>query len=341
MDQEEKPLDLASSDPQVLLAHASLDALLEAAERVEIWSRREASALDYVYRNLVIRALRLPRPQEDLENLAEHLRRVVPHSARDAVERLGQFLTRWHLLADLVETRLEQLASSDVAAVLRRDHSQRILEVLRGESLPQSKLADRLGLKPANLSRILGLLEANDLIYRMREGRENIVGLGPVPDPAPVIPDRFNPDDFARETPLDGENAELKSILNDDLVKRIERALHAIGETRPEDSWRQRADLARLHGRRAPESTCRRIANELRHHAQVEIDRTEDWFALAADPAFWQPECFEIRRRDGQTVVVVQTIRLMQCVAADRDREDGLGQVTQHLPKPAGVRVRT
>ncbi|HJP00832.1 MAG TPA: MarR family transcriptional regulator, partial [Planctomycetota bacterium] len=51
--------------------------------------------------------------------------------------------------------------------------------VARERDLTQAKIGERLELKSANLSRILGVLEANEVIGRRKDGRSKRVALGP------------------------------------------------------------------------------------------------------------------------------------------------------------------
>jgi DNA-binding transcriptional ArsR family regulator len=139
-------------------------------------------AVDYAVRHTVLRLFIRSAEEEELEKAHDALRRLVPVT-REA--ELASWLPRWRGFADLIESRLAVLANQDPTAVRSLAHSSAILALVGNEpGLKQSEIGKRLGLKPANLSRILNVLEAHELIERQSVGRERRVSLGRVGRPA-------------------------------------------------------------------------------------------------------------------------------------------------------------
>ncbi len=143
-------------------------------------------AVDYAVRHTVlrlfIRSAGGAAGEEELEKVHDGLRRLVP-VARES--ELAPWLPRWRAFADLIESRLAVLDNQDPAAVRSLAHSSAILDLVgRKPGLKQSDIGERLHLKPANLSRILNVLEAHELIERQSVGRERRVNLGRLGRPA-------------------------------------------------------------------------------------------------------------------------------------------------------------
>ncbi len=145
-------------------------------------------AVDYALRHTVIRLLVRAAPEPELAAAYGALRRLVP------VERepeLGEWLPRWRGFADLLDARRAVLAAQDPAAARRLAHAGSILDlVARQPGLTQAAIAQRLRLRPANLSRILGVLEAHELIERRSAGREKQIHPGRL---LPTLPPATEP----------------------------------------------------------------------------------------------------------------------------------------------------
>lgn len=194
--------DLLRTPLTVLADEPSLDELLGAIRGVAAWTRDHAEALDDVLQQRILRLLTRQHTREELEALHDLLRRVVDPSHRAAIDALGDhFPDRWDSYARLVDGRIGALDARS-PDILRRKHVTEVLEALvdAGGTMPQGALADVRGLKKANLTRVLHLMEAHDLIVRRRIGKENEVSLGaaaPRPAapaaPANVIPARCGP----------------------------------------------------------------------------------------------------------------------------------------------------
>jgi Winged helix-turn-helix DNA-binding len=127
-------------------------------------------AVDYAACHMVVRLLVRAAGDEELVAAYDDLRRLAPVSRET---ELASWIPRWRGFADLLDTRLAMLSTRDPEVVLRRAHAPAILELVQREpGLTQAEVGQRLGLKPANLSRILGMLEAHELIERRNLGRE-------------------------------------------------------------------------------------------------------------------------------------------------------------------------
>lgn len=133
-------------------------------------------ALDYALRHTVVRLLVRAAERDELAAAYDALRRLVP------VEReaeLAEWMPRWRAYADLLDARLASLAARERSQALGLLHAREIVDlVAREPGLAQAEVGERLGLKPANLSRILGVLEAHEFIERRTAGREKRVHLG-------------------------------------------------------------------------------------------------------------------------------------------------------------------
>lgn len=143
-------------------------------------------ALDYGLRHIVVRLLVRSAERDELTDAYDALRRLVP------IEReseLAEWVPRWRAFADLLDARLASLAARQPERALGLLHAQEIVDfVARSPGCTQSELCDLLPidppLKPANLSRILGVLEAHEFIERRAVGREKRVHLGRLGDTA-------------------------------------------------------------------------------------------------------------------------------------------------------------
>jgi DNA-binding transcriptional ArsR family regulator len=131
--------------------------------------------VDYALRHTVVRLLVRNAGEEELEEVYGDLRALVP---LDREEELQPWSLRWRGFADLVDARLATLAGRNPDHARRLAHAPQILRILEGSpGLTQVELGDAMGLKPANLSRILSILEGHDLIHRRKVGREKRVFL--------------------------------------------------------------------------------------------------------------------------------------------------------------------
>jgi hypothetical protein len=184
-------LDLIHCVPERLAEEADLDLLLETAKSIEKWTERHAEVLDYIYRQRLIRLLTGRAPADDLLALSNHLERMTHPRRLDAMRGLEKpYGERWIAYKDTLESRMASLRSDAPFEVLEMAHVREILGLIAGgRRVKQSEILKALGLRSANLTRILNVMESNDLIERKAEGREKLIGPGPELErvlPAPV-----------------------------------------------------------------------------------------------------------------------------------------------------------
>jgi len=135
------------------------------------------AALDLVLRLRVFRTLARASDVEALRAEYDDLQRLVPHRREADLNAAPRFwATRWKTLANLVETAAEASVVRDPEKARRLAHSAEILRAVEADAgLSQTELGERVKLQPANLTRILAVLEANGLIERRAVGREKQV----------------------------------------------------------------------------------------------------------------------------------------------------------------------
>ena len=173
-------IDLTKGIPEILAETAGFDDLMETVQKTEEWDERKADVLDYIYRFRVDRSLRLG-DEEDLRRLLKHLDRVTHPRYLNQLSRLDKlYAGRWKAYMDLLEDRLLALESPVPAQLLQKTHVREILNLVAEQAIDsQVKIRHHLSLRPANLTRILNLMEANELIVRKKDGREKRILLGP------------------------------------------------------------------------------------------------------------------------------------------------------------------
>ena len=159
-----------------------LDACTPWLREDEPLSDRELEALDYVVRNQVARALGQRSSADALEELSDSIAALVPVEREEAMR---PWVTRWRGMAAVLDARAASLDAQDVDEAMRMAHAPEIVKMVREEpGITQGVLRERLALKPANLSRILGILEASELVERRKVGRQNQLFPGPqTPEP--------------------------------------------------------------------------------------------------------------------------------------------------------------
>jgi DNA-binding transcriptional ArsR family regulator len=166
-------------DPSVLLFESGaqltdrpLDdyaALLRSDDSLE---RGHLDAIHYAARHRVLESLAresrgLTEPDE-LTELFGQLRRL----AASALDDYRTNSARLQELAALVDGRLKLLARQEPERALDLLHARSICEFVRAEGVvPQGRIQMQFDLRPANLSRILGVLESHELIGRRKHGR--------------------------------------------------------------------------------------------------------------------------------------------------------------------------
>ncbi len=139
-----------------------------------------ADAVDYVFRHQVVRLLQRRAGREALEPWVEVIRSASATARRALAGSDTPWAARWRAFAAILESRLAAMDAQDPVAVLGRAHVAEVLRTVRGRpGIPQHVLGDLLGLQKANLTRVLNLAEANELIERRTLGRENQLFVGP------------------------------------------------------------------------------------------------------------------------------------------------------------------
>ena len=150
-------------------------------------SAADVEAIDFALRHSVVRLLGRPRTSAELGDAYDALRRMVP---ADREADLAEWKRRWRAFADLVDAKLAALAARQPGRAAALAHAERILELVAAEpGLTQVELGERLQLKPANVTRILAALEADELIERRRVGREKRVHPGSAVPATSTVPD--------------------------------------------------------------------------------------------------------------------------------------------------------
>ena len=177
-----KQIDLLNDSPAAIAESARLEDLLKAVRSIAKWEERHAEVLDHTYRHRLVHLIRSKSAAEgELQELLDHLDRVTHQRRFAALENLGKrYGSRWLAYMDILDGRLALMRSPVSERWLNRKHVRDILNLVpeRGE-IPQSRIKEKLDLRPANLTRVLDIMEANELIERRQDGRENLVRLGP------------------------------------------------------------------------------------------------------------------------------------------------------------------
>lgn len=169
-------IDLLTCIPGELAENADLDQLLAAVRAIESWQERQAQVLDYIYRFRLIRAIARRAPADQLRALNAHLARVAHPRRQAALDTLdAPYFARWNTYRQILEDRLAVLDSDIPQRLLARSRVAEILDLVaaKPEGVTQQTIKSRLSLGAANLTRILAMMEANELIERRKIGREN------------------------------------------------------------------------------------------------------------------------------------------------------------------------
>lgn len=174
-------IDLINDIPEEISQTASLDDLLQAVRNIEKWQDLHAEVLDYIYRSRLVRLLWRRAHIEELRAFAEHLAKIVHPRRAAAIEALGQpFAARWRAYQSILETRISGLQTGAPEKLANRAHVSKILELIcLGQVQRQQDIENILGLRKANVTRILNMMEANELIVRTKIGVEKHLVPGP------------------------------------------------------------------------------------------------------------------------------------------------------------------
>jgi hypothetical protein len=176
---------LSRPDP-ILLARASLDEVRAAIGALARVDSVAAESLDALFARFA-GSLAAPSAREgDRKRFVDLVRRTVSAPAFRSSKAARSLRERWLGYAIVVDRLLAAAATRDPEAVLRRAHVKEVLALMpRTGGVPQRHILSTLGLKAANLVRILDLMERNGLIVREERGRMNLVARGPAAPPIP------------------------------------------------------------------------------------------------------------------------------------------------------------
>ncbi len=164
--------------------------LWEAVRAIEQWTERHAHVLDYIHQERLRRALFQQPADEELAALHDHISRVASWASRRP-ELEPHWAGRWQGYADILDRHMgfrQEDSGADREVVLKRLHVSEILQQLRlrrDQGLGQRELRELVGLKPANLTRVLNLMERHELVRRESHGRENRLFIGRLAPEAP------------------------------------------------------------------------------------------------------------------------------------------------------------
>ena len=174
-------IDLKYDTPAILADEADLQEIREAVTAIEAWEDRHGEVLDYIYARRLMLLIHRRADLDEVLAFYKHLRWVAHPLRREDLDGLDRpYFTRWQAYVDVLETVIARLRGQDPEGLMERPHVAEILELAVDEpGLAQDEVAERIGLKKANLSRIMALMEENDLLERRREGRRKRVYPGP------------------------------------------------------------------------------------------------------------------------------------------------------------------
>ena len=175
-------MSLLNHPAHQLVHETDVAALGKALRNLPFIDAATAQTLDQVYGARTLAALRSPSDRQALAELSEHLELATTPNRKKQLAALGiPYAARWRAWQELLEILIESLDKLADSGLPNLKHVKGLLEILEQQGeLPQSELAQKLGLKPANLTRLLNILEANLLIRRQAVGREKQVGLSSV-----------------------------------------------------------------------------------------------------------------------------------------------------------------
>lgn len=176
-----KTIDLVYCVPEKLVEEAGLDQLFQTARSIEKWEERHAEVLDYIYQHRLIKLLTGRSSVDDLSALNQHLELMThPRLLKKMAHLRMNYGDRWAAYNDVIESRLGFLRSGAPRQVLDMAHVKDILDlVCSSRSIRQAEIQNKLNLKRPNLTRILNVMEVNELIERHAEGKEKIISPGP------------------------------------------------------------------------------------------------------------------------------------------------------------------
>lgn len=166
--------------PEELAETVKLGDLWETACAQKNWQEYEAEVLDYIYRRRVARSFETMATTEEIADLQMHLNKMthadILQNMKDMEKQYGE---RWEAFKDLLGDRYQALTSPVPEEILKYKHVIEILKIIYGtDEVARSEVKLKLGVKSPNLTRILDLMEANELIERRKRGNEIFLRIG-------------------------------------------------------------------------------------------------------------------------------------------------------------------
>lgn len=119
----------------------------------------------------------------DLDNLGALAMRALPEGEDSAGYR-----TRWRAFRDLLEAKRLAIGGAQSGRARNLLHAEPIVKLLADDPVSQGALREKLGLSPARLSQVLGVMEEGGLIQRQKRGKENLVSLAAARFPSSTAP---------------------------------------------------------------------------------------------------------------------------------------------------------
>lgn len=175
-------IDLLHDDLGRVAREGDRGDIVHAVASVTTWHEELATAIDYLLRQRVVALLRERAPVDDLVAEARMIDTILDPARETEIAAAGRWFDRWRGYEALLSGLASALRLVDPASALEKSHVQEILHHVAARPdrcIRQRQLGDDLGLKPANLTRILQVMEANELIARAAEGNEKLISLGP------------------------------------------------------------------------------------------------------------------------------------------------------------------
>lgn len=176
-------LNLSQETAETVIAALSdrEDALIElfkAVRAVELWSNDIESVVDSFYRTRLRQLFAARQPAETLIDFSRHL-----NATGSALRRKNPDLaSRLLCYANVVNDAIGEINAQWIEKTLAKDHVKDILRLLARNAegaVFVEEIEREFGLKPANTSRVLALMQSVGFVSRMKVGRNVRVLLTP------------------------------------------------------------------------------------------------------------------------------------------------------------------
>lgn len=174
-----KTLSLNVSDPAILVDKATPSELLTAIRDLAEWGKTELNVVNRLISVWSARAIANPNDREGISEL-QRLIHFTMHRANSSGSLPAEYRYRWEEAGDMLESRRLNLAHTDPEAQIARRHVREILLYLHrtgNRDHHQSDLAEHLSVTTGRVTQLIGNLEANGLITKRKQGRDNFLKL--------------------------------------------------------------------------------------------------------------------------------------------------------------------